>query len=267
MQRILAVFVRQWFLLKSNPTRLTSIIVWIFIEIIQWGFISKYIGSFGHATFDFISVILGAIILLGFMTRMQQGLMMAFMEDVWSQNFINYFSSPLSIREYLSGLVLSSALTSMFGFTAMACLAGLAFGYNILRVGFLILPFMFILVIFGISVGIFVSGFVFRLGTSAEWLAWPIPMFISIFSGAYYPMATLPAGLRIFAMSFPPPYVFESLREVLATGEFSAHMGLNLLVGLVLAFAYLSAMYLFFSKIYRDNLKSGGLVKFNAEGS
>lgn len=266
VSRVFAVFSRQWFLLISNPTRLTSILVWIFIDIIQWGFISKYVGSFGQATFNFITVILGAIILLGFMTRIQQGLMMGFLEDIWSQNFINYFASPLSIREYLTGLVLGSAVTSMFGFTAMAAAAGVAFGYNIFKIGLIILPFMFVLTVFGIAVGIFISGVIFRIGTSAEWLAWPVPMLLSIFSGAYYPIATMPTGLRTFALMFPSPYVFESLREVLTTGQFSPQMGFNLVIGTLLAFAYLFAMYLFFIKIYRANLESGGLVKFNAEG-
>lgn len=264
--RTFAVFARQWFLLKGNPTRISSIIVWIFIDIIQWGFISKYIGSFGQATFSFITVILGAIILLGFMTRIQQGLMMGFLEDIWSQNLINYFASPLSISEYLTGLVMASAVTSMFGFSAMAAAAGVAFGYNIFKIGVMILPFMFILTVFGIAVGIFISGVIFRMGTSAEWLAWPIPVFLSIFSGAYYPIATMPFSLRVFAKMFPPPYVFESLREILTTGQFSEQIGYNLVVGTALSFAYLFAMYWFFIKIYRANLESGGIVKFNAEG-
>ncbi|MBI3794808.1 MAG: ABC transporter permease [Nitrospinae bacterium] len=265
-RRIFAVFARQWFLLKSNPTRLTSILVWIFIDIIQWGFISKYLGTFGKANFSFITVILGAIILLGFMGRIQQGLMMAFLEDVWSQNFINFFASPLAIREYLAGLALSSMVTSLFGFTAMTVVAGAAFGYNVFKIGILLLPFMFILIVFGVAVGIFVSGVIFRFGTSAEWLAWPIPMVLSIFSGAYYPLSTLPDGLRIIALLLPPAYVFESLRGILSVGGYTPEIGHNMAAGTALAFAYLFAMYLLFQKIYRDNLESGGMVKFNAEG-
>ena len=112
LSRICAIFLRQLFLFKSNPTRLTSMFVWLIIDIIQWGFISKYLASLGQATFGFITVILGAVILWGFMTRIQQGIMMAFLEDVWTQNFINFFASPLRIREYLSGLVLTSITTA-----------------------------------------------------------------------------------------------------------------------------------------------------------
>ena len=83
LSHIAAIFFRQLFLYKSNPTRLASIFLWIIIDIIQWGFITKYLGSLGQDTFSFITVILGAIILWGFMTRIQQGIMMSFLEDIW----------------------------------------------------------------------------------------------------------------------------------------------------------------------------------------
>src|SRR5512137_1703899 len=142
LSRIAAIYCRQLFLFKSNPTRLASIFLWILIDIIQWGFISKYIGSLGQATFGFITVILGAIILWEFMTRIQQGIMMAFLEDIWSQNFINFFASPLRIREYLSGLVLTSICSGIAGFLVMIAIAGPLFGYNAFKTGLLLLPFM-----------------------------------------------------------------------------------------------------------------------------
>ena len=89
-------------------TRLASIFLWLLVDIILWGFISRYLGSLGQATFGFVTVILGAIILWEFVSRIQQGMMTSFLEDIWTQNFINYFASPLRIAEYLSGLVLTS---------------------------------------------------------------------------------------------------------------------------------------------------------------
>lgn len=262
LNRIYAIFIRQWYLIRGNPTRLASMFLWIIIDIVQWGFISRYLGTFGQATFGFITVILGAIILWEFMSRIQQGIMTAFMEDVWSRNFINFFASPLRIGEYLSGLVATSIATSLFGLIVMALLAGLAFGYDILRIGLLIIPFIFILFIFGIAMGIFISAIIFRMGPSAEWIAWPIPLVMSIFSGVFYPIATLPAALEIVARLLPPAYVFESLRGLLAGGSFSWQ---NLGMGLVLALAYLWLTYKFFIQTYRRSLENGSLARFSAE--
>ena len=265
LSRIIAIFIRQLFLFKSNPTRLVSIFLWLIIDIIQWGFISRYLGTLGQATFSYITVILGAIILWGFMARIQQGIMMAFLEDVWTQNFINFFASPLKIREYLSGLVLTSILTGFAGFLTVVSIAGTAFGYNILKVGMMLLPFMVILLIFGIAMGLFVSAMIFRLGPSAEWLGWPIPLVLSLFVGVYYPISTLPASLRAFSRLFPPSYVFESMRSIVTTGTFPDDLIANLCIGALLAVIYLWMTSLFFIHIYRKNLKSGNIARFNAE--
>jgi len=263
--RVFAIFVRQLFLFKSNPVRLVSIFLWLIIDVILWGFISRYLGSLGHDTFGFVTVILGAIILWEFMTRIQQGIMMAFLEDIWAQNFINFFASPLKIREYLSGLVLTSICSGIAGFLVMIAIAGPIFGYNAFKTGLLILPFMLILLVFGIAMGIFVSAVIFRLGPSAEWLGWPIPMVLSLFVGVFYPVSTLPAALRVFSAALPPSYVFESMRSVLTMGAYPANLVSNLLIGISLAVIYLLLTSLFFVRIYHKNLVSGTIARFNAE--
>jgi len=264
ISRIYAVFIRQLFLLKSNPTRLVSMFLWIIIDVILWGFITKYLGSLGTATFSFANIILGAIILWGFMTRIEHGLMTAFLEDIWSRNFINYFASPLKISEYISGLVAISITTGICGFLVVLLIAGACFGYNIFQIGLLLLPFLLILFIFGMAMGIFVSALIFRLGPAAEWIGWPIPMVLSVFSGVFYPVSTLPKFLQIFSKIIPASYVFESMRAILAGGLFSG-LTINLLIGLGLAFIYLLLTYFFFIRVYRYNLKHGTIARFNIE--
>jgi ABC-2 type transport system permease protein len=231
----------------------------------MWGYISKYLGTFGSATFNIVTVLLGAIILWDLLSRIQQGVMMAFLEDIWSYNFINYFSSPLKIGEYLSGLVLTSLATGIFGFLVTMALAAAVFGYNIFVIGLAILPFIVILFIFGIAIGIFVSALIFRLGSSAEWIAWPIPFVLSIFSGVYYPISTLPHFLQIFTKIIPASYVFESMRTIVSHGGFTWAVGINLLISFVLSLLYLWAMYLFFIKVYKRNLSVGTIARFNTE--
>ena len=265
LSRVYAIFIRQLFLYKGNPTRLVSIFLWLIIDVVLWGFISKYLGSLGQDTFSFVTVILGAIILWEFTSRIQQGIMMAFLEDIWTQNFINFFASPLKIREYLSGLVLTSICSGLAGFLVMIGIAGPLFGYNAFKTGLLLFPFMLILLVFGIAMGIFVSAVIFRLGPSAEWLGWPIPMVLSLFVGVFYPISTLPAGLRVVSAIIPPSYVFESIRGILTTGISPANLVSNLLIGTLLAAVYLLITCFFFVRIYRKNLVSGNIARFNAE--
>lgn len=263
-QRINAIFVRQWFLIMSNPVRLVNIFLWLFIDIFQWGFISKYLGSLGQATFSFVTVILGAVILWGFLTRIQQGIMTGFLEDIWSDNFVNFFASPLKMKEYLLGLVLTSIMTTSIGFLTMVLIAGAVFGYNILFIGLYLLPFMLILFIFGMAIGVFMSSVIFRFGPSAEWLGWPVPLLLSIISGVFYPIASLPFFLQSVAKIFPTAYVFESMRLIVSGGNFTFNLGLNLLVGFLLSLLYLALSYILFIRIYQRNLRTGGISRFSA---
>ena len=262
LKRVYTIFLRQIFLVKSNPVRLTAHFLWLIIDVIQWGFISKYLGTFGNATFGFVTVILGAIILWEFMSRIQQGMMSAFLEDVWTQNFINFFASPLEVGEYLGGLVLTSLTTSSIGFVIMLLITSFGFGYNFFIIGLYILPFMILLLIFGIAMGLFITGLIFRLGPSAEWLGWPIPFVLSIFVGVYYPISVLPNVLQMVSKILPPAYVFESVRAIIS-GNFN--VGANLFWGFLLAIIYLIIMYLFFLRVYKHNLKTGAISRFNAE--
>jgi ABC-2 type transport system permease protein len=263
--RVYAIFLRQVFLIRSNPTRLATIFLWVVIDTVQWGFISQYLGSLGQSTFSFTTVILGAVILWEFVARTQHGLMRGFLEDIWTQNFINLFASPMEVKEYLAGLILTGIATSLIGFIIMVLIAGLAFGYNVFRVGLYLLPFITILVVFGTAMGIFVSALIFRLGPSGEWLGWPVPLILSVFSGVYYPISTLPTVLQIVAKLMPACYIFESMRALLAFGTFSNGLLANLFIGSSLAVISLLMTYKIFIVTYRHNLKTGAIARFNAE--
>jgi ABC-2 type transport system permease protein len=265
MRRAFAIYLRQLYLIKSNPTRLASIFVWLLVDILLWGFISRYLGTLGQATFSFVTVILGAIVLWEFLTRIQHGIMTCFLEDIWSQNFINVFASPLTIVEYLCGMMFQSLTTGLAGFSMAVVLAGVVFGYNMLKVGLLLIPFMGVLFVFGIAMGIVVSAMIFRLGPSAEWLAWPIPMVLSVFAGVYYPISTLPRAMQMISRAVPPSYVFESMRSVIATGGISSDTFGNLLIGGAMAFLYLGIAYFVFVRIYRRNIRTGAIARFSAE--
>jgi ABC-2 type transport system permease protein len=265
ISRIYAVFIRQVFLIKSNPTRLVSMFLWITIDVILWGFITKYLGSLGKDTFSFVNIILGAIILWGFTTRIEHGIMTTFLEDIWSRNFINYFASPLKINEYILGLVVTSVAMGVFGLSLMLLIAGLCFGYNIFRIGLFLVPFLLTLFIFGMAMGIFVSALIFRLGPAAEWIGWPIPMVLSVFSGVFYPVSNLPGFLQIFSKAIPASYVFESMRAILASGLFSSNLVIYLCIGLALSCTYLLVTYFFFIRVYHYNLKHGTIARFHIE--
>src|SRR5580700_3575412 len=117
--RVAAIVLRQFYLLRGSPARWIPLFAWVTIDIVLWGFITRYLNTFTHSSFNFVPALLGAVLLWDFFIRVMQGVTMAFLEDVWSRNFLNVFATPLSIFEYIAGLVLSSILTSSVGLVVM----------------------------------------------------------------------------------------------------------------------------------------------------
>jgi ABC-2 type transport system permease protein len=146
------------------------------------------------------------------------GMTMAFLEDVWSRNFLNLFASPLSLSEYLSGLVLTAIATSAVGLIVMLAFATTIFGLSFFAIGLMIVPFLFVLFLFGIALGIVACTIVLRLGPASECFVWPIPALISPFVGVFYPLSTLPHWMQYLAYLLPPSYVFEGMRAILLGG-------------------------------------------------
>lgn len=191
-----------------------------------------------------------------------QGVTMAFFEDVWSRNFLNIFATPLSVSEYVSGLVLSSIATSMVGLVVMLFIVIAFFKLPFFIYGFMIMPFFLLLFLFGISLGIFGSALVLHFGPASEWFIWPIPALISPFAGVLYPISTLPQWMQFISHLLPPSYVFEGLRAIILGRAIS---GMTLVWSGCLAIAYILLAYWFFIRVYRNALRTGLIARYSAE--
>ncbi|HEX5580163.1 MAG TPA: hypothetical protein VFX39_01215, partial [Gemmatimonadaceae bacterium] len=158
--RAAAIALRQFYLVRGSLSRLFPLFIWVAIDIVLWGFITRYLDTVTSPDLGFVPVLLGAVLFWDFMTRVMQGVTMTFFEDVWSRNFLNVFATPLRISEYLSGLVLSSIVTSAVGLVVMLVVAIAAFGLSFAAYGALVVPFLFVLFLFGIALGIVSSALV-----------------------------------------------------------------------------------------------------------
>ena len=98
----------------------------------------------------------------------------------------------------------------------MLALARAAFGLSFLAYGAALAPFLLVLFLTGIALGVSGAAIVLRLGPASEWLIWPIPTLVSPFAGVFYPLSILPAWMQAVAAVLPPSYVFEGMRAVVA---------------------------------------------------
>jgi ABC-2 type transport system permease protein len=260
--RVAAVFLRQVYLLRGSLARVFPLFVWVAIDVVLWGFITRYLNQVAASGFDFVPVLLGAVLCWDFLTRVMQGVTMAFFEDVWARNFLNVFASPISIAEYLGGLVLASVATSAVGLAVMLAVAVALFGLSFAPLGLALIPFLAVLFLFGIALGILGSALVLRLGPAAEWFVWPIPAILSPFAGVFYPISVLPGWMQAVAGLLPPAYVFEGMRAALAHRSFS---GATLAWGGALAVLYVVLACWCFVRVHRYAVRTGLIARYSAE--
>ncbi len=260
--RVGAVVLRILYLYRGSPQRVFPIFVWVAVDILMWGFLTRYLNAVSRGPLDFVPALLGAVLLWDFLTRVMQGVTMAFFEDVWSRNFLNLFATPLRISEYLAGLVIAAVGSSLLSLVVMVVFARAAFGLSFLTYGVALAPLVAVLFLTGIALGVAAAGVVLRLGPASEWLIWPIPMIVAPFAGVFYPLAVLPGWMRAIAAFLPPSYVFEGMRAVVA-GDPAPWA--RLAAGAALAAGYLILACFFFASVYKTAIRTGLIARYSAE--
>jgi ABC-2 type transport system permease protein len=261
-RRTLAIALRYYYLLRSNAARLVQLFVWIVLDVVLWGFITKYLNGIGETGVNFTSTLLGAVVLWDFVTRSMQGVSTPFLEDIYARNLMNFFASPLSILEYLSGLVLVSVLSGALGLAVLIGLSALFFGLAIWQLGLALVAFVFLLFVFGIALGIIGISIVLRLGPSAEWFVWPLPTVLSPFAAVFYPVAVMPLWMQTVSHIIPASYVFEGMRAIVAHG--TVDYG-SLLLAALLDLVFLVIAGAIFTRVYRAAVRSGAIARYSAE--
>jgi len=258
--RAFAVILRHLYLLAGSFSRIVPVFAWVTIDMILWGFIARYISSVSLP--DVGTALLAAVVCWGFFGRVMHGVSTAFFEDVWARNFLNLFTTPLSIAEYMTGLALSSVITSLIALSVLLFLSSWLFDLSLLTHGPAMAVLLLTLFLFGVALGIAGCTLVLRFGPPAEWFIWPIPAVIAPFVGVFYPLGILPDWMRVVGFCLPPSYAFENLRALITGTEVPLA---STLPALGLAGLWLVPAGLLFCRVYRDVMRSGVIARYSAE--
>ncbi|MGH7916273.1 MAG: ABC transporter permease [Candidatus Binataceae bacterium] len=173
-----------------------------------------------------VSFLLGAAILWGMFRASQRDMAVGFLAELWSRNLVNLFSTPLSVSEYMTGLIAVNLIKAMVGMIAAALIAWWCYTYNVFPMFPAFLPYMLNLILFALAVGVVITGLIFRYTTRIQGLAWSFTSFLMPLSCVFYPVRSLPGFLRPIAWALPTAHAFEGMRQVIAGGEFSmVHFG------------------------------------------
>jgi ABC-2 type transport system permease protein len=236
-QRVSAMMLRHWYLLRSSWPRLLDLIYWPTVQMVTWGFLQYYIASnagfFARAGGTFI----GAVLLWDILFRGQLGFSISFLEEMYSRNLGNIMMSPLRPFEFIISLMVISVVRLSIGAVPVTFLAIAFFGFNLYGFGLALVAFFFNLMLTSWAIGIFVSGLILRNGMGAENLAWSVMFLLMPLACVYYPVATLPDWLQPVAWLLPPTYVFEGMRTLVIDKVFRPDLMIDALALNAILFA------------------------------
>ena len=256
--RIYAVMCRHGYDARRNLNRVADTIYWPAQNMIVWGFFTLYLSRDHRLEPGLVSCLLGATMLWGMFNSFQRDIAVGFMEELWSRNFVNLFSTPLQVSEYMTGLMLVNLLKALLGLVIAAFIAGFCYAENLFPFlpGFL--PFLLVLILFSLSTGLVITGLIFRFTTKIQTLAWSFAGLLMPVSCVFYPVSALPRWLQPLAWALPTTHAFEGMREDIAHGvisltHFCWGMGLNLVYAVFAVF--------FFRGMFELARRRGFLIK------
>lgn len=256
--RILAVIERHCYETRRNFDRVSDMVYWPVLDIIVWGFFTIYLARGNQLQPGVVTFLLGAVILWGIFFAFQRDMAVGFLDELWARNLINLFSTPLTVGEYMTGLILVNVLKVLIGFTAASLVAWCAYSFNIFPLIWKFLPFIANLVVFALTLGIVITGMIFRYTTRIQALAYSFAGLLNPVSCVLYPIASLPRYLRGIAWMLPTTHSFEGMRAILAGKGFSP---LHFWWGAGLNVVYMAIGIGFFRWIFEAARRRGLLVK------
>ena len=247
------LFLRHFFLIKGSLPRILDLVYWPTIQIILWGFISKFFSIYSDYYNNTLGVILTCAILYDILFRSSISFNMLFLEEIWSRNFTNLFIAPLKLKEIISSLIFTALIRTLIGLVPAILLTSPLFGISILKLGLPLLLLFLSLYIFGITLGLFVSAGLMRFGPSFENIAWSSLFLLAPLGCIYYPIEILPTFFQIIAKSLPLVYIFDETRNILLNGLISYE---NLTKAYVLNIIYLvCGISLFYFSFLKARIK------------
>jgi ABC-2 type transport system permease protein len=254
--RVSGLVLRYVYLHRRSKSRLGEIFFWPVMNLLLWGFITDYMQRMGVP--QVVMFFLGAMILWDMFYRAQVALSLALTEEMWVKNLINILIAPVSMFELVLAMCCVGASKALINAVVLGLLAYLLHAFNLLSLGFTLVPCFFNLLLFAWAIGMGTMAVIVRYGVGGEALAWGLPFLLQPFSAVFYPLDVLPFWLQVVALALPTSYIFESMRAVLHTGRAEPFM---LLTAFGLNIIYLSAGAMCFGMMLQQARREGYLSR------
>ena len=255
--RMYALSLRHIYLIKSSFPRILDLIYWPTIQIVLWGFISKFFTLHSDFYNHTIGIILSCAILYDFLFRSSISFNMLFLEEIWSRNFTNLFVAPLKVSEIITALTATALLRTLIGIVPAVLIATPFFGVSLFSLGPTLILLFLSLYLFGITLGLLVTAGLLRYGPAFENIAWSSLFLLAPLGCVYYPLSILPNWLQMLAKGLPLVYIFEEARSILINNTVNYS---NITSALALNLVYFTSAVVIFYLAFAGARNKGTLI-------
>ncbi len=252
--RVYAIILRYFYLLIHSLDRLSDLFYWPTVDLLLWGLTSTFFKKNAPNVPMIMLMIISGLILWMILWRGQYEITVNLLEELWDQNLVNVFVSPIRLSEWMVSFLFIGILKAAISISCAVFLALLLYKINIFRFGFYFLPLLFSLIMSGWWIGFIVAGLILRFGRKIQTFAWSVAYLFAPFSAVYYPVSILPNWAQKISSLLPMSYVFENMREIISTGRFNLH---SFLISLALNILYLGLALVFFKRSFEKALDNG----------
>lgn len=243
LYRIKAVILRHLLLSVRVFGNVINLFYWPFINILIWGFNSIWNQNAQQQFSEVTFTLLVALTLWQVLFRINMEVCMNLYDEILSNDFTSLFSTPLKLYEWMIAVIVLGFIKSFITLLFVSGCIWILYSVNVLSLGLQLIPFIILITITGWSVGFLTASGLVYWGKSVHELVWVVVWAFVPISGIFYSIKVLPIWAQNIAWFIPQSHIFETIRNVIASGEL--HL-LPLLNCLMISTFYFALSLLFF---------------------
>ena len=212
--RILAVVKRHLYIALRDLRMITQDIYWPIMDIALWGFMAQWMCKQQTMEQTYAHCLIASVGLWQVFMRSSMEVSVSMLEEVWSRNLVNIFSTPLCSIEWAFATMLLAIIRTITTVLIAALAIYILFGWSLFSAGWILIPCSTLLLIFGLAMGFLTASMLVCWGKKAESLAWMIVWMCAPFSAIYYPVEALPLWMQKVSQCMPMMYIYQALGKV-----------------------------------------------------
>lgn len=218
LHRMYAIVLQNFYIFRHSADRVIEVFYWPLVNLLLWGLTGQYFAKETKQP-GIVLFILSGLVFWTVVSRGQQEITIALLEELWSRNLANIFVPPLMFSEWIIAILFVSLTKTAISFGFVIILIFVLYKLDIFYFGLYLLPFLLLLLMTAWAVGFFVAGLILRYGVRIQVLGWSLIAVLAPLSGVYYSLSILPAWAQRVASYIPISYVFEGAHAILEKGR------------------------------------------------